>query len=206
MSPYVDQYLAEGCGRCPLGGTPQCKVHTWQDELIHLRMIVNDSGLNEEYKWKQPCYTFEDNNVLLVTAFKNYATLAFFKGALLKDPKGILVAPGENSQAVRQLRFTSVAQITSNETSIRAYIKEAIDIEKKGLKIEFKKQPEAILEELEAKFEEDPAFQAAFEALTPGRQRGYLLHFSAAKQSQTRVSRIEKAMEKIFEGKGWNER
>ncbi len=207
LNPLVDNYLDVGCGRCPLVGTPACKVKTWQDELVKLREIVLESGLTEELKWKQPCYTFEGRNILMVSAFKDYAFISFFKGALMKDPNGILVAPTENIQSARQIRFTSVAQVTELEAVLKTYIAEAVGVELSGAKIEPKKTADFdVPEELQAKFDEDPVFEAAFEALTPGRQRGYLLYFAGAKQSATRTSRIEKAMPKIFEGKGWSER
>lgn len=207
MNPKVDAYLLDGCGRCELYGTLQCKVHKWPEELNQLRRIVLGCGLEEELKWSQPCYTLNGNNVLLLTAFKEYAALAFFKGALLKDIHLMLVSPGENSQAVRQLRFTDVAEILKKEDIIKSYILQAIEVEKAGLKVEFKKESELHYpDELVQKMDEDPVYKAAFEALTPGRRRSYVLHFSAAKQSATRVSRIEKCASKIFEGKGWNER
>ena len=206
INPGVDSYLAVGCGRCPLGGTAECKVHTWPAELQQLRMILLECGLTEEVKWSVPCYTWENNNVAIMSAFKEYASISFFKGSLLKDPHGILEKPGENSQAARLFKFTDVEKIIELEPVIKDYIHEAIEIEKAGLKVEFKKNPEPLPEELEKKFEEDPAFQAAFEALTPGRQRGYILYFSQPKQSKTRESRIEKYVEKIFEGKGFHDR
>ena len=206
MNHKVDLYLEEGCGRCTLYRTPQCKVHKWPEELKQLRRIVLECGLDEEYKWSQPCYMFQKSNILMVTAFKEYAALAFFKGALLADPNGILVAPGENSQSTRQVRFTNVNDIIEMESVLKAYIYEAIEVEKIGLKVNFKKKPESIPEELQSKFNEIPELKSAFEALTPGRQRGYILHFSQPKQSTTRNSRIEKCMEKIFNGKGMNDR
>lgn len=207
MTTEIDVYFAEGCGRCPLGGTPDCKVHTWREALEKLRPIVLDSGLTEEVKWGVPCYTFEGKNVLLMNARKEYCSLDFFKGVLLKDPHDVLTAPGENSQAARQLRFTSVNDIVAMEPIIKAAINEAIAIEKAGLKVEFKSTAEFdVPDELQAKWEEDPVFKTAFDALTPGRQRGYLLHFSAAKQSRTRVSRIEKNVPRIMEGKGLHDR
>jgi uncharacterized protein YdeI (YjbR/CyaY-like superfamily) len=206
MNPQVDHYFAAGCGRCPLGGTPDCKVHNWQEEMAHLRMILLDSELTEEVKWSVPCYTFQGSNVLIMSALKNHLTLDFFKGSLLKDPHHVLQKPGKNSQAVGQLRFTSVEQVTEMETIIREYIQEAIEVEKAGLKVDFKKESEPMPEELERKLEEMPQLKAAFEALTPGRQRGYILYFSAAKQSKTRVSRIEKYIPKILAGKGFHDR
>jgi uncharacterized protein YdeI (YjbR/CyaY-like superfamily) len=206
MNPQIDHYLSHGCGRCPLGGTPECKVHDWTKELKLLRKLVLDCGLTEELKWGVPCYTYEQKNVAVVSAFKDYCSLSFFKGVLLTDPHQILDKPGENSQSVRLIRFTSVAEIRAVETALKAYVLEAIDLEVTGLKVEFKAKSELVLpEELLAKFEETPNLQAAFAALTLGRQRGYLLHFSAAKQSQTRTSRIEKCIQRIFEGRGFND-
>lgn len=201
----VDTYLLEGCGRCEKYRTPQCKVQTWQNELIELRRIALESGLKEEYKWSQPCYTFEGSNIFLVTAFKEYAALAFFKGSLIKDSKKLLVAPGKNSQASRQFRFTNQKEILKLEPLIKAYIKEAIEIEKSGVKVEFKISPEPIPEELEEQFKKDHSLKLAFEALTPGRQRGYILYFSQPKQSKTRTVRIEKFKSKILEGKGFHD-
>lgn len=201
-NPAVDAYFSEGCGRCPLGGTPECKVHNWQEELRQLRMIVLDCGLTEELKWKVPCYTFGKKNVAILAAFKDYCAISFFKGALMKDEQGILEKPGDNTQAVRLIRFTNVHQVLKMEPVVRAYIKEAIDLEKSGKKVGFKKELEPMPEELERTLEEDPAFRSAFEALTPGRQRGYILYFSSARQSATRQSRIEKYREQIFKGKG----
>ena len=206
MNPNVDRYFIEGCGRCPLGGTPQCKVLSWQEEMKLLRTILLDCGLTEEVKWSVPCYTFQKKNIVLMSAFKEYCALGFFKGALLKDPAGILTKPGKNSQAMRQARFTTVQQVLELEPVLRACIREAIDVEKAGLKVAFKKNPEPVPGELQQKLDEDPALKTAFEALTPGRQRGYILHFSAAKQSKTRVSRIEKCIPRILAGKGFHDR
>lgn len=206
MDHKIDLYLEEGCGRCPLYRTPQCKVHSWSDELKQLRRIVLECGLDEEFKWSQPCYVFQNRNILFVTAFKEYAALAFFKGALLADPNGILVAPGANSQSARQIRFTDAKDIIELEPVLKAYIYEAIEMEKMGLKVNLKKNPESIPEELRNKFDKIPELKSAFEALTPGRQRGYILYFSQPKQSKTRESRIEKNMDKIFNGKGINDR
>ncbi|WP_421775458.1 YdeI/OmpD-associated family protein [Gracilimonas sp.] len=205
MNPEVDQYLDIGCGRCPLGGTPDCKVNDWQEELKQLRLIILESGLKEEVKWSVPCYTYQDNNVLILSAFKNYCSVSFFKGSLLKDPHDIMVKPGKNSQAARLLKYTSVDEITDTEHILKEYIKEAIEIEKAGKKVHFRKNPEPIPDELQAKFDEDPVLQEAFEALTPGRQRGYIIHFSGAKQSSTRQRRIEKCIPKIMGGKGFHD-
>ncbi len=203
----VDEYLATGCGRCSHWNTPACKVHAWHDELTRLRSIVLACGLTEELKWKVPCYTSEGRNVVLISAFKEYCALSFFKGALLKDPKGILSLPGENSQAGRLVRFTSIREIAALEPTLKAYIQEAVAIEKAGLKVPLKSITErTIPEELQRKLDELPALKAAFNALTPGRQRGYLLHFSAPKQSQTREARVEKCIPQILEGKGMQDK
>ena len=177
MNPKVDKYLIDGCMRCPLGGTPECKVHSWVAELDLLRRIVLDCGLTEELKWGAPCYTHQNKNVLMVSALKDYCCISFFKGSLLKDEKGLLAKPGPNSQAARLLKFTAVEQIIDIEDFIKAYIFEAVEIEAAGLKVPFKKNPEPIPEELVQKFEEDLFFKSAFESLTPGRQRGYILYF-----------------------------
>lgn len=203
MNPLIDLYLQDGCGRCKLYKTLQCKVHTWHNELIKLRAIVLATELTEDFKWKQPCYTYNNANVAMVTAFKEYCVISFFKGALLKDEHKILSQPGENSQSVKWIKFTNVKDIIKLEKIIKAYIKEAIEVEKTGAKIEFKKAEDyTIPEELETKFKEDKKLKAAFEKLTSGRQRGYLLHFAQPKQATTRISRIEKCMPKILEGKG----
>ncbi|MEQ9468228.1 MAG: YdeI/OmpD-associated family protein [Ekhidna sp.] len=207
MNPKIDTYFAEGCGRCELYQTPQCKVHSYVEPMEHLRRMLLETELQEDYKWKQPTYTLNDKNVLILTAFKDYCCLAFFKGSLMKDPGKVMVTPGENSQAARQLRFTKTDQVKKQEKLIRAYIQEAIELEKSGAKVDFKQKDELEFpEELIQKMDEDPSFKHAFEKLTPGRQRSWNLHFSSAKQSATRSSRIEKAKTKIFEGKGWNER
>jgi uncharacterized protein YdeI (YjbR/CyaY-like superfamily) len=203
INPKVDLYFAEGCGRCAMGGTPQCKVHNWQPEMAHLRIVLLDCGLTEEVKWSVPCYTFQNNNVIILAAFKEYCSLSFFKGGLLKDSSGILSKPGENSQAARLIKFTNVKQIIELEPIIKAYIQEAIEIEKMGATIAKKEDLEPIPAELEAKFKENTTLKAAFEALTQGRQRGYILHFSQPKQSKTREARIEKYIPKIMEGKGF---
>ncbi|MEZ4685424.1 MAG: YdeI/OmpD-associated family protein [Bacteroidia bacterium] len=174
--------------------------------LNQIRPILQDSVLTEDYKWSQPCYTLDGANVLIMSCFKDYAFISFFKGSLLKDEQQLLDKPGKNSQAWRQLRFTTPQQVIDMEPVIRAYIQEAIEIEKAGLKVEFKQNPEPLPEELLEAFEADAEFQEAFEALTPGRQRGYILYFSGAKQSATRASRIEKHWQNILDGKGIHDR
>ncbi|NRD79901.1 YdeI/OmpD-associated family protein [Bacillus sp. BRMEA1] len=205
MNSKVDEYLAEGCMRCPLGGTPDCKVHNWEEELKKLRIILLDCGLTEELKWSQPCYTYEKRNIVIMSAFKEYCAINFIKGSLLKDANGILIKPGENTQVGRQIKFTNVRDIVKMEPILKEYIYEAIEVEKSGVKPNIKKNPEPIPEELQKKLDEIPAFKTAFEALTPGRQRAYILYFSAPKQSKTKESRIEKYMAKILNGKGLND-
>lgn len=203
----VDAYLLAGCGRCPLGNTPQCKVHTWEKELAALRRLVLDTGLTEEIKWSVPCYTFQGSNILLVTAFKEYCALSFFKGALLQDTDGLLDKPGEHTQSARLIRFTDVRQIVELEPVLKAYVYEAVEVEKAGLKADFKEKTALEFpEELLKRLDEDPVLKAAFEALTPGRQRGYSLHFSAPKQAETRAARVEKCIPKILQGKGFHDR
>jgi uncharacterized protein YdeI (YjbR/CyaY-like superfamily) len=175
----------------------------WQEELKTLRRIALDCPLTEELRWGKPCYTFQNSNIVLIHTFKEYCALLFFKGALLKDPKGILIQQTENVQAARQVRFTNVRQIVELESILKAYIHEAINVEKAGLKVNLKKTSEfAVPEEFQAKLDKLPALKKAFAALTPGRQRGYLLHFSGAKQSTTRESRVEKCIPQILNRKG----
>lgn len=171
-----------------------------------LRAIVLDCGLAEELKWRAPCYTFQDGNVVIIQGFKEYCALMFFKGALLKDAKGVLVKPGENTQAGRQIRFSSVREIAAMEPTLKAYIREAVEVEKAGLKVKVKKKRNFVIpDELRQKFAELPALKTAFGALTPGRQRAYVLYFSAAKQPKTRESRVAKCARQILAGKGLND-
>jgi len=202
MNKSVDNYFISGCGKCALGGTPDCKVHSWTTELALLRYMVLNSELKETCKWGVPCYTFRDKNVLIISAFKEYCAISFFKGVLLKDAKSILVKPGPNSHEVRLIKFTNLESIQSLETNIKEFILQAIEVEKAGLKIPSKQNQEPIPEELEKMFEANLSFKSAFEALTPGRQRGYLFYFSAPKQSKTRKARIEKCIGKILNGEG----
>ena len=202
-SHSVDQYLLEGCGRCKLTGTPQCKVHNWTAALIELRRIVLAAGFTEERKWGMPTYTWNGKNVIILAAFKENCVISFLKGALLTDPKNLLVMPGENSQSTRFIRFTDVKQVLKLESAIKAFIKEVKLIEESGKKVITKKAHEMDLpDELMAAFKKMPSFKKAFYALTPGRQRGYILHFAGAKQAATRESRIEKCIPRILEGKG----
>jgi uncharacterized protein YdeI (YjbR/CyaY-like superfamily) len=192
MNPKVDDYLS--------------KVKKWQIELEKLRTIVLDCHLTEELKWGVPCYTFDKNNIVLIHAFKDYCALLFMKGALLSDPNGILIQQTENVQSGRQIRFTSLKEILEQESTMKSYIFEAIEAEKLGLKIELKKTEDFPMpEEFQNKLNENNDLKLAFESLTPGRQKAYLLFFTAAKQSKTRESRIESSMQRIFNGKGLND-
>ncbi|MBA2941875.1 YdeI/OmpD-associated family protein [Paenibacillus sp. CGMCC 1.16610] len=191
-NPKVDEFIS--------------KAKTWKEEYIELRRIVLDCQLTEEYKWMHPCYTIQDKNVVLIHGFKDYCALLFHKGVLLKDAQGILIQQTENVQAGRQIRFTHVREILAMEPILKAYINEAIEVENAGLEVSFKKHTEfTVAEEFQMKLDENPALKTAFEALTPGRQRNYLLHFSEPKQTKTRESRVEKNVPKILEGKGLND-
>jgi uncharacterized protein YdeI (YjbR/CyaY-like superfamily) len=192
MNPKVDFYFS--------------KAKKWQEEIKKLRMIILDYQLTEELKWGVPCYTFQESNIVLIHVFKEYCALLFFKGALLNDANGILIQQTKNVQAGRQIRFTNLREIVEMEPILKAYIYEAIEVEKAGLKVNFKKNTELIFpEEFQNKLDENPALKTAFDALTPGRQRAYILYFSAPKQSKTRESRVEKCMQQILNGKGLND-
>lgn len=192
MNPNVDFYFS--------------KSTKWQAELAQLRMIVLDCGLTEELKWGVPCYTFQKSNIVLIHVFKEYCALLFVKGALLKDTDSILIRQTENVQSARQIRFTNIQEIIEKEPILKTYIQEAIEVEKAGLRVNFKKSTEfAIPDEFKKKLDNIPVLKTAFEALTPGRQRAYLLHFSAPKQSKTREARIGKCMPEILQGKGLND-
>lgn len=192
MNPQVDEYLR--------------KAKKWQEESKKLRTIILDCGLIEESKWEKPCYTFQGSNVVIIQGFKEYCALLFCKGALLKDANRILIQQTENVQAARQLRFTNVREIVETEPILKAYINEAVEVEKAGLEVNYKKTSEfAVPAELQTKLDTTPALRKAFEALTPGRQRAYLLYFAAPKQSKTRESRIEKCTPQILKGQGLND-
>jgi uncharacterized protein YdeI (YjbR/CyaY-like superfamily) len=177
----------------------------WRAEIAELQRILSGFDLKEERKWGKPCYTIDEKNVVIIQGFKEYCALGFFQGVLLKDPKKLLVQLGQ-VQAARVMKFTSAKEIVSKAATIKAYLREAIAAEKAGMKVEIKPRKLPVPEELKQKFRNDPRFKRAFEALTPGRQRGYLFHFAGAKQSETRTKRIEKAMPAIFEGRGFLER
>ncbi|MFF2288001.1 YdeI/OmpD-associated family protein [Peribacillus butanolivorans] len=192
MNPKVDEFLS--------------KANKWKEEYEKLRNIVLDCELTEEFKWMHPCYTFEKKNIVLIHGFKEYCALLFHKGALLQDAHGILIQQTENVQAARQIRFTNVQEIVEMETILKAYIYEAIEVEKAGLEVEFKKTTDFLIpEEFQNKLDEIPALKTAFDALTPGRQRAYIRYFSEAKQSKTRESRVAKCMQQILNGKGLND-
>jgi uncharacterized protein YdeI (YjbR/CyaY-like superfamily) len=192
MSQSVDEYLK--------------RSKLWRDEMLLLRTIVLEAKLDEDLKWGKPCYSAGGSNIAIFQPFKGCLAMMFFKGVLLKDAKGLLVSNGPNSHAGRRFEFTSTSEITKQRPAIKAYIKEAIEIETSGQKIKTKKRPEPVPDELEDVFEKKPRFKAAFEALTPGRQRAYILYFSGAKQSATRSSRIAKCIPDILDGRGLNER
>ncbi len=193
MNIKVDEYLS--------------KAKKWQQEFEKLRLILLDSQLTEEFKWGWPCYTFGESNIVLIHGFKAYCALLFFKGALLHDDHGLLVRQTENVQAGRQVRFTSLQEIGEKELFLKVLINEAIEVEKSGLKVDFKKSSALTFpEEFQQKLDENPALKTAFDALTPGRQRAYNLHFSEPKQSKTRQSRVEKWIQQILNGKGLDDR
>ena len=193
MNPKIDAYLS--------------KAKHWQEEMEKLRMIILDCGLTEELKWGKPCYAFQNSNIIVIQGFKEYCALLFFKGVLLSDPNGILVKTGPNTRVGRQIRFTDIREIVKRKATLKAYIFQAIELEKAGLKVDPKVRSEVTLpEELKKKLNKIPALKAAFNTLTPGRQRGYIFYFSAPKQSKTRESRIEKSMPQILKGKGLNDR
>ncbi len=182
------------------------RAENWQDAVAQLRAIALDCPLSEELKWGVPCYTFDDSNIVLIHTFKQYCALLFFKGALMKDTEGILVQQTKNVQSARQVRFTDAQQVARLKAVLKAYIHEAIEIEKAGLTVDFKQTEEfAMPEEFQTRLAQAPALKAAFEALTPGRQRGYLLHFSVPKQAKTREARVAKCTPQILSGKGLND-
>ncbi len=192
MNPKVDFYFS--------------KDNKWQEEIKKLRTIVLDCGLTEELKWGCPCYTFQKRNIVLIHVFKEYCALLFFKGALLHDANGILIQQTKNVQVARQVRFTNVREIIKMEPILKAYVYEAIEVEKAGLKMNLKKTSDFIIpEEFQNKLNKNPALKTAFNALTPGRQRAYIFYFSQPKQSKTRESRVEKYMKQILNGKGLND-
>lgn len=193
MNPQVDAYLS--------------RAQKWRKEMERLRTILLGCQLAEELKWGKPCYMFQARNVVIILPLKDYCTLLFCKGALLKDAQGILVKAGENTQAARHIRFTNLGEIAGRESSLKGYIQQAIEVEKAGLEVVYKKTEEFVVpEEFQKRLDKSAALKSAFGALTPGRQRGYLLYFSGAKLSKTREARVEKCMRQILKGKGLNDR
>lgn len=202
----VDSYLRDGCGRCGHYQTPQCKVLPWTKALEALRALVLASGLEEELKWGCPCYTLEGKNVVMVSAFKEFCALQFFKGAALADEEGLLVTPGPNSRFARYLKFTSLEQVESKRTLVKRFLEQAIALERAGTKVTPTRDREPVPKELARRLASDPALRKAFEALTPGRQRSHVLHVSGAKQGETRERRVDKCAKDILAGRGFNER
>lgn len=200
----VESYLAEGCGRCEHYQTPQCKVHLWTEELLALREILKSSDLEETMKWGSPCYTFDGKNVAMMGSFRDYCSISFFKGVLLEDPNGVLEAPGPNSRHARLLKFRSLEDVNRLASQALNFLTQAVEIEKKGLKVEAA-EVEPLPDELEARLMSEDGLWDAFESLTPGRQRSFILHVSGAKNAETRVRRAEKCVPKIWAGKGFNE-
>ncbi len=191
MNPKVDEHINES--------------KQWKDEMNALRTIILDCQLAEDFKWGKPCYSFQGKNIVIIQGFKEYFALLFFKGGIMKDSEHLLVKMGENTQAGRQMRFENVQDILGKKSVIKDYIFDAIEIEERGEKVEIKREATPIPEEFQIKLNENPELKSAFESLTPGRQRAYLFHFSAPKQSKTRESRIEKSIPSILDGKGMND-
>jgi len=191
MNPKVDEHINQS--------------KQWKNEMNALRTIILDCQLTEDFKWGKPCYSFDGKNIVIVQGFKEYFALLFFKGGIMKDSKQLLVKMGENTQAGRQMRFENVQDILGKKEIIKDHIFEAVEIEERGEKVEIKKKTTPIPEEFQIKLDENPKLKTAFDALTPGRQRAYLFHFSAPKQSKTRESRIEKSIPNILDGKGMND-
>lgn len=206
MNPQVDLFIADGCGRCDYYATDKCKVRNWQLELEHVRQIMLGTDLVEEIKWGVPVYTHEGKNIVIISALKDCVTFGFFKGVLLQDDAKILEKQGESVQSARIIRFTTVDRIKSLALLLKEYVKEAVALEMSGAKVEFKKDLEPVPQELEDKFDELPALRDAFYSLTPGRQRGYIIFFSQPKGSASRISRIEKCIDKIMNGEGFNDK
>ena len=207
MTRDVETYFSDGCGRCKLGGTPACKVHTWGEPLKIFREIVPNCGLTEECKWGMPCYSVNGKNVLIISAFKEYCSLNFFKGSLISDELGLLSKAGENSEASRMLKTTTAKHLLDHVDAIKSIIFQAVEIEKAGLKTTPKPiDSYPVPTEFTEFLKQDNQLKMAYDTLTPGRQKSYLMHFNSAKQTQTRINRIEKCVPGILAGKGFNER
>ncbi len=205
-NPLVDLYLADGCGRCARYKTADCSTQHWRRELSELRTLALQSGLTEELKWKHPCYTLNGKNVVILGAFREYCVMTFLKGSIMGDPAQILEFQGENSQIAKSARIRKPGSLGSLAETLKAYLAEAIELEKSGAKVERAAPGDfPIPEELAAAFEESPEFHDAFRSLSPGRQRSYIIFISGAKQAKTREARVEKSMDGIYAGKGHNE-
>ena len=202
----VDAYLTDGCGRCEHYQTPTCKVLLWTQPLVALRAIVLAEGLVETMKWGSPCYTLDGKNVLMIVAFRDACAMSFFKGAALTDAAGVLESAGPNSRFFRQARFRSLADVDARRDAIIGLVRQAIALERAGVKIDAPADADPIPDELAQRLEEDPALRDAFDALTPGRRRSHLLHISGAKQAETRARRVERCAIDILAGRGFNER
>lgn len=202
----VDSYLRDGCGRCEHYKTPQCKVHRWGEALKALRGLVLSCGLTEEMKWGSPCYTLNGKNVVMVAAFKDFCALSFFKGAALVDDAGLLESPGPNSRHARFLKFQSAEEVIAKRNQAKRLVEQAKELERAGTKIAPASEPEPLPVELEERLAADRDLRQAFEALTPGRKRSHILHISGAKQSETRMRRVERCTPDILAGRGFNER
>lgn len=203
----VEAFMATGCGRCDKAGTPDCKVHTWHDVVLKLRLLLQNFELEESAKWGSPCYSLSNKNLIMIAVFNNYCAISFFDGSLLTDPDGVLEKQGENVRHGRLVKFKSLAEFNQRQQAVSELIKQAISNAKAGKQVIYdpNELPDYCAELIET-FELDPEYHEAFEALTPGRQRGYLLHFNQAKQSKTRDNRIAKARDKVLLGKGMQDR
>lgn len=203
MNPLIDDYLKDGCGRCSLYQTPKCKVHTWQKCLTLLRTIILETGLQEELKWSMPCYSYQGKNVIMMAAFKDYCCISFFKGSAIQDDTGLLSTSGPNSKTGRIFKITDIQDIINHKVDIKALIFQAIALEKSGIKVKSASlQAEPWPDEFVEICRNKPELETAFKGLTPGRQRGYLIFFQGAKQSETRIRRIQKYIPLILQGKG----
>lgn len=206
-NPKVDLYLEEGCGRCPLYRQPDCKAIRWSSQLQQLRQIALDCGAKEDIKWGVPCYTVSGKNAFLVSAFRDYVAVSFFKGVLLNDTSGRLESPGPNSQSALLLRYTSSEQIASESDLIKELMLASLELERSSAKVTFK-DPAALDRpiELQERLSSDPTLSAAFKALSPGKRRGYILHIESAKQPATRLARVERCVPKILAGRAFEDR
>lgn len=203
--PSVDHYFLDGCGRCERYATERCSARVWSELLHHLREVMLESGLKEELKWSAPCYTHNGKNVAMIGAFKDNCVISFFKGALIPEDRGILVKPGEYSQESRVVRFRDVSEVVKYREDLLYFLQKAIAIEESGLRIEESSKVVELPIEMKERFAEDKTLARAFYALTPGRQRGYIMHIGSAKNASTRISRLNKCEEKILSGKGFME-